>query len=148
MNATYVQAGRSIDYTPTAAVAAGDIVVLGSRAGIAKLDIAANELGALALDGVFDVVKADATVFADKSRVFWDVSDSVAVAAPTSDTVYLGQAIAAAASGETTVRVLLGDIGPVAAAVANLAADATLATSVSKVNDLLASLRAAGLLAS
>jgi len=155
MNAVFVQEGRSIDYTPSADVDAGDIVVVGSRAAIAKLDIASGDLGQLALTGVFDVVKAPAVVFALGAKVWWDKTNLTALTAPTANTVYLGPAIAAAAGdtktdagdGDTVVRVLLEDQGPVAAAVADLASDATLAVSVTKVNELLAALRAAGVIA-
>ena len=54
MDARYVQRGDAIDYTPMDDVAAGDIVVLaGKLVGVAKLDIKAGELGALALTGVY-----------------------------------------------------------------------------------------------
>ena len=52
MNARYVQRGDSIDYIPESDVAAGDIVKVGSLVGVAKLDIKAGELGALAVVGV------------------------------------------------------------------------------------------------
>ena len=44
--ATFVQAGDQIDYTPGAAVAAGDVVVQGDLVGVAKQPIAANAPGA------------------------------------------------------------------------------------------------------
>ena len=55
--AEFVQEGSAIDYTPGSAVTAGDVVVQSDLVGIAKLDIAANALGALAVAGVFDVAK-------------------------------------------------------------------------------------------
>ena len=55
--ATYVQCGDAIDYTPGSDVAAGQVVVLSELIGIAKTAIKANELGALAVEGVFDVAK-------------------------------------------------------------------------------------------
>ena len=55
---SYVQVGNSIDYTPDAAVSAGDVVIQGDLVGVAKLDIAAGALGALAVWGVFDFPKA------------------------------------------------------------------------------------------
>ena len=55
MNARYVQRGDSIDYIPEADVAAGDIVKVGSLVGVAKLDIKAGELGALAVVGVYEL---------------------------------------------------------------------------------------------
>ena len=58
MDARYVQRGDAIDYTPTADVAAGDVVVLSNKlVGVAKLDIKAGELGALALTGVYEMAK-------------------------------------------------------------------------------------------
>lgn len=62
MKAVYVQEGEAIDYTPGSATAAGSVVVIGQLVGITKLNIAANELGALATEGVFSVEKNAATV--------------------------------------------------------------------------------------
>ena len=55
MKARYVQRGESIDYIPQKPVSAGDIVKLGKLVGVAKLDIAVGELGALALVGVYEI---------------------------------------------------------------------------------------------
>ena len=55
MKARYVQRGESIDFIPASDVAAGDIVKVGSLVGVAKLDIKAGELGALALCGVYEI---------------------------------------------------------------------------------------------
>ena len=57
MLARYVQKGDAIDYRPTEAVAAGDVVIIADLIGIARLDIEANTLGSLAVVGVFDVVR-------------------------------------------------------------------------------------------
>ena len=54
MQATFVHDGASIDYTPGSAVAAGDVIVQGELIGVARTPIAANALGSLAVDGVFD----------------------------------------------------------------------------------------------
>ena len=43
--------GNAIDHTPTADVAAGDVVVQGDLIGVAKTPIPANTLGALAVVG-------------------------------------------------------------------------------------------------
>ena len=64
MKARYVQRGDAIDYTPMEDVAAGDVVVLsGKLVGVAKLDIKAGELGALALVGVYEFAKAEGIAF-------------------------------------------------------------------------------------
>ena len=62
MLARYVQKGDAIDYRPTEAVAAGDVVIIADLIGIARLDIEAGTLGSLAVVGVFDVVKADGAI--------------------------------------------------------------------------------------
>ena len=62
MKARYVQRGESIDYTPETDVAAGDIIKVGSLVGVAKLDIKAGELGALAVVGVYEIATGGAAV--------------------------------------------------------------------------------------
>ena len=74
MTTEYVQQGESIDYTPAADVAAGDVIVQGELVGVAKKDITANELGALAVEGVFDFPKATgvSTAITAGANVYWD----------------------------------------------------------------------------
>lgn len=68
----YVQCDETIDYTPNAAVTAGDVVVLGtSLVCIAKLDIAAGALGALATEGVFEVPKVTGIISAG-AKLYYD----------------------------------------------------------------------------
>ena len=69
--ARFIQVGESIDYTPGSAVAAGQVVVQGSMIGVAKVPIEANRLGALAVKGVFDVVKANEQI-ALGAALYWD----------------------------------------------------------------------------
>ena len=69
--AEYYQKGDYIDYTPEANVAAGDVVFLGDLVGVAKLDIKAGTLGALALSGVYRVVKGSETADAGVA-VYWN----------------------------------------------------------------------------
>ncbi|MEI8244624.1 MAG: DUF2190 family protein [Lentisphaerota bacterium] len=103
MKAVFVQTGHSIDYTPTANVAAGDVIVVGDLIGVAKFDIPANCLGALAIVGCFDVEKAEAAVFAFGDKVYWDNSAKVATDVATANT-YMGKAIAAAAAAADGVN--------------------------------------------
>jgi predicted RecA/RadA family phage recombinase len=106
--AVFVQEGNLLDHTPAAAVAAGDVVVLDDLIGIAKTPIEANKAGALALTGVFDVVKDDdastGTVFAADQPVYWNTAAQQA--SPTAG-VLMGVALAAAAKTDATVRVRL-----------------------------------------
>jgi predicted RecA/RadA family phage recombinase len=106
--ATFVHDGRSIDYTPGADVAAGDVVVQSELVGVAVRPIAANELGALAVAGVFDVAKAGGAgvTFAIGNKVYWDDTNNYAVATDGAGANKLmGKAVVAAADADTSVRV-------------------------------------------
>ena len=106
----FIHEGNSIDYTPNADVAAGDVVVQSDLVGIAKLDIAADRLGALAVTGVFDVAKEDGVgvTFAVGDKVYWDDGNDFAVATDGAGAnKLLGKAVAAAADADTSVRVRL-----------------------------------------
>ena len=108
--ATFIQDGASIDYTPGSAVAAGDVVVLADLIGISKRPIAANELGSLSVEGVFDLPKATGvgTAIAAGAIVYWDVGDSEAKEDSESGAnKQLGKAVAAAGDNDSTVRVRL-----------------------------------------
>ncbi|MCL2743639.1 MAG: DUF2190 family protein [Planctomycetaceae bacterium] len=106
MNARFVQDGNAIDYTPSAAVAAGQVVTAGKIIGIAKRDIRANELGALHLVGVYDIVKAAGAVTLG-AEVYWDATATNATTTASTNAL-IGIAVAAAASGDETVRVRIG----------------------------------------
>lgn len=105
MQARYVHNGNAIDYMPTTAVAAGQIIAFGDMIGIARLDIPANTLGALAVTGVYDVVKGDAA-FNPGDAVYWNAVDFIAVTAGTGNPL-LGRAVVASSSSDPTVRVKL-----------------------------------------
>lgn len=104
--AVFVQQGSAVDYTPGAATPAGTVVVQGDLVGIVKHDIPANKLGGLAVEGVFDVEKEAATVFAAGDKVYWDGLNLVAVTTATGNKL-MGKAVAAAGNGPTSVRVRL-----------------------------------------
>jgi len=107
--AQFIHDGDSIDYTPTIAdVAAGDVIVQGDLVGIAKRDIPAGTLGALAVTGVFDVPKASGvgTAIVAGAEVYWDaVNKRVTTTADGHE--YLGKTVRAAADADATVRVRL-----------------------------------------
>ena len=104
MDARYVQRGDAIDHTPAADVAAGDVVVIGKIVGVAKLDIKAGELGALALTGVYEVAN---TAFAAGAEVGWDAASKKAVAAGASGSAKFGHAVADADAADGAVFVRL-----------------------------------------
>lgn len=105
MTARYVQKGEAIDYRPANAVAAGDVIVLGTLVGIARLDIEANTLGSLAVVGCFEAPKATGAITAG-AAVYWDATNKQ-VTTTAAGKPYLGKAVAAAASSDETVQFLL-----------------------------------------
>jgi predicted RecA/RadA family phage recombinase len=74
----FIHDDGSIDHIPVADVAAGDVVVQGELVGVAKLDIKAGKLGALAVVGVFDFPVAALTGWAVGDLAYWDNTAKVA----------------------------------------------------------------------
>ena len=104
----FVHDGDSIDYTPAGDITAGDVVVLGDLLAVAKVDIAANNLGALALGGVYEAPKATgaSTAIANGKTVYWDVADGqVKEDSESGANKQFGKVVAAATDDDTTVWV-------------------------------------------
>lgn len=115
MQARYVQTGDSIDFTPESDTAAGAVVVVDQMVGICDHATLAGEVGALQMFGVWDIVKNTGEITAGEA-VFWDADANpvngvagTGAADDNDDTgnnLFLGWAIATAASGAERVRVL------------------------------------------
>lgn len=106
--ARFIHNGDSIDYTPSGAVTAGDVVVLGDLIGVAKVDIAVDVQGALALTGVFEMPKATGggTAIAVGKTVYWDVADGeVKEDAEAGANKQFGKVVIAAADADAVVLV-------------------------------------------
>lgn len=102
--ASYRANGDKLDYTPTSAVAAGDIVVLGSLVTMADRAIAANELGAVLTNGVVSGPCLTGSTGAQGDAIKWYATSGVFHATTGSNAGYLAKA---RASADTTVSVLL-----------------------------------------
>jgi len=102
----FVQEGDAVDYTPTADVAAGAVVVQGELVGVARTPIAANKLGSLAVKGVFDFPKATGggTAISAGANCYWDATNQQATTTATGNKL-LGKCVRAAADADTTVRI-------------------------------------------
>lgn len=104
--------GDVIDYTPTNAVIAGQVVVMGSVPCIAPSAIAANTLGVVQAEGVWDVPKTS-DVFTLGDAVYWDedgtpvTGDASSGAADNSSSTgeLMGWAVANSANTDSYVRV-------------------------------------------
>ncbi|NQU26443.1 MAG: DUF2190 family protein [Candidatus Nealsonbacteria bacterium] len=114
--AEFVQEGSAIDYTPGADVSAGDVVVQNDLVGVAKRDLPANILGALAVVGLFDFPKAasDGTDFLVGEAAYWDAGNERASTDDSGGTrPFLGKAAQSAVDDDDVVRLRLSpDIAP------------------------------------
>ena len=111
--AFFITDDGALDYTPAAAVTGGDVIVQGGIVGVTPTDLAANEKGSIAYEGIFDVPKTTAA-WVIGLPVFWnatgdpDSGDAGSGAANQIGTgIYMGVATQAAGSGDNTGRVML-----------------------------------------
>lgn len=114
MAKNYVQEGNVINWTnnTAAAVASGDVVVIGQIIGIALVAIAIDAAGSVALEGVYTVPKVTGAVIAVGESLTWDVSagkfdDNAATPATGDITGAAAVAFESAGSGATTLKVRL-----------------------------------------
>ena len=92
-----------VDHAPAAAVAAGDVLVLGDAVRIADRDIPANVLGALAAgDGVYREVAKAAEAIGDGDAVYWDAGNARLTTAATGNAAF-GKAVGSYAAGDATM---------------------------------------------
>lgn len=110
----YQQPGKVISWTngTGAAVASGDVVVIGNMLGIATVDIADGDSGNVAVEGVFSgVPKVSAAVFVQGEKLIYDVSakafDDSAATPATGDVTGGAVAFVAGANTETTCTIKL-----------------------------------------
>jgi predicted RecA/RadA family phage recombinase len=108
---------HTVDYTPSAAVTAGDAIQLpDGTVGISNNDIAASALGALQIGGIAKVSAASATTWSDGDDLWYDVSATNAVKKSLtldgSTDFYLGVAVGAKVSGTTVGYVRINQSRP------------------------------------
>lgn len=101
----FVQPGDVLDYTPTAAVAAGTPVPLGKRVGVVVNSLAANQLGAVRVSGVVVLPKVAADALGQGDLVYLTAEGLITKTA-TSNTP-AGYAAYPAAADAATVSVQL-----------------------------------------
>lgn len=100
----YIQDGKTISFTPTAAVASGEAVLLGMLLVVAIGAIAANTAGEGVTEGVFELPKKSTEVVALGVDLYWDDTEKELTTTAT-DNTKVGKAWAAAASNTETVWV-------------------------------------------
>nr|DAW23794.1 MAG TPA: protein of unknown function DUF2190 [Caudoviricetes sp.] len=106
MKANYIQAGENIDYINETdkEVEAGDVILFGERIGIAGGNMAVGQLGALHMNGVFELEKAAGTAITAGAPVYYNAADDVITTTKTNN-ILAGYAVAAAAADAATVLV-------------------------------------------
>ena len=109
--AIYLQPGNSVDWTPTAAVTAGEVLqVSDGRAGFAPTAIAAGIKGALQVKGIATVAKVVTQTMLQGSKVWWDHSANSANLLQVNDKdFFLGIVQEDAAYAGTTAKVALNE---------------------------------------
>jgi predicted RecA/RadA family phage recombinase len=106
MSANYIGIADVIDYTPSGAVDSGDVVVVGGIVGVATEAIAADALGALAVEGQFELDLASGKTFSAGDAVYVDDSEA------TDSGTFFGWAVADSDATAGTVMVKLVQVGP------------------------------------
>ena len=104
--ARYVKNGGFIQYTASANIDAGDVLVVGGLVCLSMYDIASGEVGSLQVikNGEFELPKA-AEAIAVGEACYWDESNSNVTATSTDNTL-VGYAASVAASGDALVRII------------------------------------------
>lgn len=107
--ALYKYEGEMVDFTPAAAVVAGQVVqLLDGRAGVCPTAIAAGIKGSVCVNGIHEVLKTATMVMLPGSRLYWDHSANKAHLLHGNDKdFFLGYCVSDAASAATTVLVNL-----------------------------------------
>ena len=106
--ATFIQQGIALDYRPSVDTPVGTVVVLADLVGVAVQAINANQLGSLAVEGVFWFPKAQGFAIQQGEITQWSVNqDQVDLWNSGSTFLAFGKAAAAAATNDTKVRVRL-----------------------------------------
>ena len=113
MAKNYVDSGETINYAngSGSAILSGAVVVVGNLIGVALVDIADTESGAVALNGVFTVPKVSAAVIGQGESVIFDSSasafDDNAATPATGDVSGCCIAVDGAGSGALTLDIKL-----------------------------------------
>lgn len=102
----FISIGENVTVPAPAAVASGDVVVLGDLVGIASTDAATGDAVALVTRGVFELAKVGADAFAIGDAVYVRDADGL-VSATATDNTRIGIAVSTAGNPSAVVRVRL-----------------------------------------
>lgn len=106
MAQNFIQPGDVIEVTAGASFTAGSLYKHGSIVGVCLNEGASGDTVQLALEGVFEVAKATGAGITAGAAVY-HVASTNNVSATASGNTFMGHAVDAAASGDTTATVRL-----------------------------------------
>ncbi len=104
--AVFIHRGSAVDYTPSSNVPAGAVVVQGDLVGVTRTALLADQLGSLAVEGVFDFPKevGDGIEYAAGSLLYWNEAQQVATTIALGNKL-IGKAVRTAGETQAKVRV-------------------------------------------
>ena len=107
-NGTRVAEGNTIPHTPGSALTAGDVVVQSNLVGVADVDIAAGELGALSVSGIYQLPRIASVITALPigTLLYWNIA-SQEVRATAGGGFYIGKSIEVSPKITSTILVRL-----------------------------------------
>lgn len=109
MTTKYVTEGCVIDYSAGSTIASGQVLVVGTKVGVALTAIANGSVGSVQIAGVFRLAKLPTDVIGQGALVYWDTANSRLTTTSAGNTL-AGVAYAAAGNGATTVDTLLNGV--------------------------------------
>lgn len=103
-----IQNGKVIDYLNSGSepILGGAVVIAGILAGIAVATIPAGDIGAVELQGVFELPKVTGSAMAVGDKVYWSAANNYVTKTATDNTA-IGAVVDAELAAATTVKVLL-----------------------------------------
>ncbi len=104
MTTKYVMSGDVIDYVAGSNITSGQVLLIGTRIGVALSNIASGATGAVRVLGIFTIAKLSTDVVAAGALLYWDNTNSRLTTTASGNTL-AGFATAAAGNGVTTVEI-------------------------------------------
>lgn len=99
-----ISTGSVIPYTASSAVSSGQVVLIGTKVGVAIADIASGATGSVQMTGEFLVTKLSTDVVAQGVALYWDNTNKRLTTTASGNT-YAGYATQAAGNGVATVQI-------------------------------------------
>lgn len=105
MSTNFIKQGEVLNYTSSKNILSGDLVIIGTIAGVAKTDIAVGEMGAIHITGVYSLPKSNEAI-TQGAKVYWS-NKNQNVTTSKQENVPIGVAANNTITSESQVHVLL-----------------------------------------